>query len=315
VSTSKDLVDELHAALKKEYNTIAFSDCADAYLGMSIHRSSDLRTITLSQKGLIDKILKKYAPENNGRTSGDPNSERLFQTGNDRDAESVDSKFFLGLVMSLMYLARLTRPDVLLPTTYLATRSHCCTTADMREARKVCRYLAGTRDKGIEINCTSLQLHCVCDASYNVHADGKSHTGFILALGRNLSYLHSRSAKQKLTALSSTDAEVIAMAECLKQAVWMRNLLRELHITPLRSIVLYQDNKSDIIMVETDSKNKNSKHILSKVTYAKDLHRAGILDIEYLNTKDMPADMLTKPLHGEPFRLHRETLLTGRRHH
>lgn len=63
-------------------------------------------------------------------------------------------------------------------------------------------------------------------------------------------------------------------------------------------------------MVDNDeTKTKNSNHILPKITYARDLVRGDIARIEYLNTNDMTADMLTKPLHGEPFRRHRNTLL------
>jgi hypothetical protein len=310
VATSKHLVTELHEALLEEYKAITFSDSAEAYIGMSVERSEDLKHITLTQKGLIDKILKKYLPSND-KVSSDPNSDRLFQSQSDNHSHSepVDQKEYLGLVMSLMYLARLTRPDILLPVVYLSTRSHCCTQADMSEGRRICRYLAGTRDLGIHIHCTSLQVHCVCDASYKVHTDGRSHTGFIIALGSTLSYLHSRSAKQKLTALSSTDAEVIAMVECLKMAIWIRNVIRELHITPRRRIVMFQDNKSAIIMVDEDSKTKNSKHILPKITFAREQRKMDILRMVYLNTKEMTADMLTKPLHGETFRKHRATLL------
>jgi hypothetical protein len=128
-------------------------------------------------------------------------------------------------------------------------------------------------------------------------------------MGEYYSYLHSRSAKQKLTALSSTDAEVLALVECLKMALWIRNILRDLHITPLRRIVVYQDNKSAIIMVDEDSKNKRSKHILTKITYARDLKKLDVIRMQYLSTHRMVADMLTKPLHGEPFREHRAALM------
>jgi hypothetical protein len=312
VASSTTLVDELHQALKDEYQSITFSPNADAYIGMSIDRSEDKRHIKLTQRGLIEKILKKYMPDDH-RVSADPNSDSLFESTASASGP-IDKKEYLGLVMSLMYLARLTRPDILLPVVFLATRSHCCTQSDMSEARKVCRYLNGTKDRGLHINCTSLQLHCLCDASHQVHTDGKGHSGFIITMGDTFSYLHSRSAKQKLAALSSTDAEVLAMVECLKMAVWLRNILTDLRITPLRRIVVYQDNKSAIIMVEEDTKNKRSKHILTKITYAKDLKKLDVIRVEYLSTKRMVADMLTKPLHGEAFREHRSSLM-GDDHH
>ena len=105
-----------------------------------------------------------------------------------------------------MYLARLTRPDLLLPVTYLASKSHCATTEDLKKAERILYYLVYTRDLGITIRCEGLQLKCLCDASYGVHDDGRSHTGYIITLGETRSYLHARSGKQKLTATSSTDS-------------------------------------------------------------------------------------------------------------
>lgn len=307
VSTCPQLITELHAALIRKYGTITFSPNADAYIGMSIDRSPDLGTITLTQAGLIDKILDTYDVDNN-RTNKDPHTENLFHPDSTDDTP-CDRKTFLALIMSLMYLARLTRPDILLPTVFLASRSHCATKADHNEALRICRYLRGTKKLGVRIHCTGLDVRVFCDASYQVHADGKSHTGYIVTLGDTFSYVHGRSAKQKLTATSSTDAEVLAMVESLKQATWIRNIITELRITQLSVITLYQDNKSAIIMVETDSKNKRSKHILSKITYAKELHKFGILSVEYMNTMNMVADLLTKPLHGAPFVGHRNSMM------
>jgi hypothetical protein len=106
--------------------------------------------------------------------------------------------------------------------------------------------------------------------------------------------VHGRSAKQKLTATSSTDAEVLAMVESLKQATWIRNIITELNISLLSPVTLYQDNKSAIIMVETDAKNKRSKHILSKITNARELHKLDIIAVIYLCTTDMVAEDLLK---------------------
>ncbi len=315
VATLDSLVRELHEALLEEYTSITFNENADAYIGMSIKRSADLEHIELTQTGLIDKILDKYSPGRDTETA-DPNSDRLFHTegASDWAREPFDQKEYLGLVMSLMYLARLTRPDILLPVAHLSTRSHCCTRGDMQEAYKVCKYLRGTRDRGIHIHCTSMRIHAECDASHQVHTDMKSHTGYKIGFGDTLSFLHCKSNKQKLCAQSSTDAEVLAMVDCLKMCVWLRNLLQELHITPLKRMVIYQDNKSAIIMAQDDtSKAKNSKHILTKITYARDLRKLDMIEFVYLPTRYMTADMLTKPLHGEQFRMHRSKLMGTRR--
>jgi hypothetical protein len=221
----------------------------------------------------------------------------------------VDKKKYLSLIMSLMYLARLTRPDILLSVTYLASKSHNCTTTDWQSAIRVLKYLDGSRDRGIIIHCTELKIVCFCDASHGTHVEGKGHTGYVICMGDNQSYLASKSAKQKLVALSSTDAEVFAMTDCLKQAVWLRNVLRDLNLCALKPIKLYQDNKSAMIMISEPSKFKRSKHILIKISYARELVKQAIVNVRYLSTDAMFADMLTKPLHGEQFARHCDQIM------
>jgi hypothetical protein len=112
--------------------------------------------------------------------------------------------------------------------------------------------------------CTSLALELICDAAFGVHKhnDGKSHSVRAITLGNNKFYVTCKSAKQNLVALHSTDAEIIAMINCLKTAIWIRNIITEFKLCPLAAMRLYQDNKSAIIMTFEPSKFKNSKHII-----------------------------------------------------
>jgi hypothetical protein len=82
-------------------------------------------------------------------------------------------------------------------------------------------------------------------------------------------YIVCKGAKQKLVSSSSTEAEILTMVDCLKTAIWIRSILEELDLAPLHPMILYQENKSAIIMTTSESKYKNAKNILTKVTYAK----------------------------------------------
>jgi hypothetical protein len=53
-------------------------------------------------------------------------------------------KEYLALIMSLMYVARLSRPDILLAITFVATHSNRANEADLSEAKRVLRYLRDT---------------------------------------------------------------------------------------------------------------------------------------------------------------------------
>ena len=329
VATQDRFYSELKAGLIEAYKDITTHEEGDAYLGMSIERSKeDSRYIKLSQRGLIDKVIAKYPKqpgdhqrhyspsgdnlfdvneEEENVSSGDGTSSGDGRPGN-RDCSPEERSEFLSALMTLMYLARLTRPDILMGVTFLACRTHCATLRDVGHLLSIVRYLEGTKDLAVHINCDSLQLFCSCDASFAVHTPGnntKGHTGFIVGFGNSMSYLHSRSCKQKLGSTSSSDAEILALCEALKFCVWMRELIRELHVTELQPVHMYQDNKSVIVMCTSAAAQlKNSKHLLTKLTYVRHLVVTGAVDIEYLATGDMTADVLTKPLHGEPFYQH-----------
>jgi hypothetical protein len=305
--TSRLLYTELKTGLTSVYGTITATDKADEYLGMEIERSECGKYFKLTQRGLLIKLEEKYPAKRGGRACY-PASENMFNEREDESSrDGVSRTEYMGLVMTLMYIARLTRPDVLMATTYLATRSHCATPTDWRYCMKIAKYLQETPDLGLVLHCTSLQVNIWADASYAVHHDGKGHTGYIIYLGD--SYVHARSGKQKLQSTSSTDAEVIAAVEAVKTAVWLREILRELRIAPLDHMMLYQDNSTCLTMIGEDSKCKISKQILTKIVYIKDMVTTGAIVSQHIKTDVMTADVLTKPLVGDTFKKFRQDMM------
>ena len=111
--------------------------------------------------------------------------------------------------------------------------------------------------------------------------------------------------KQKSGATSSTDVEVIALTEAMKMCLWMREVLNDIKITPLQSVLIYQDNTSAIDIVKDGTEvTKKSKHLHAKVGAVHHQLIAGRLQIEHLGTDSMTADVLTKPLSHEVFLRH-----------
>jgi hypothetical protein len=180
------------------------------------------------------------------------------------------------------------------------------TTVDMQHVQRIVNYLAKTIHIAIILHCESLEVNISCDASFAIHSDSKGHSGFILTMGK--SYLHARSGKQKFTATSSTEAEIITAVEACKMAIWIREIIRELRIDDLRPINLLQDNRRSLIMVKDPSTFKRSKHMLTKINYLRELKKLGIITAEYLGTDLMTSDLLTKTLQGTPFATHRDNL-------
>ena len=106
------------------------------------------------------------------------------------------------------------------------------------------------------------------------------------------------SKKQSVVALSSTEAEYIAITHAAKEATWLRHLLSELY-SPLvlrYPIILYSDNKSAIELVKNATFHSRTKHIAIRYHYVREAYNDGIIFLDHRGTDDMPADVFTKPL-------------------
>ena len=275
--------------LIQTYKDIEYHDQASSYIGMSINRSSDLSTIYISQRGLTQRIISDFLPDD-FPVAASPASSHLFN--HEPEDKPYDRILFLSIIMAIMYLARLSRPDVLLATAFLATKAQNPTEGHHRAALRIISYLKATITHGIKINCQELRFHLHCDASWASHHDGSSHTGWILKMGE--SFLGSKSSKQRVGSPSSTDAEIISTVDGLKNLKWLDNLTVEIGLS-LSICHLYQDNLSASKIIMKTTKTKQVKHLLCKINLAQQYFADKLYDIIQTPTEDMIADALTKP--------------------
>ena len=122
--------------------------------------------------------------------------------------------------------------------------------------------------------------------------------------------LISISRKHKLNVGSSTEAELVSIADVLGLMMWSKYFMEAQGYT-IETNVLYQDNKSTILMAKNGcmSAGKNSKHIKNRFFLVTDKIAQGDLEVQYAPTKEMWADVNTKPLQGQLFREMRARLM------
>ena len=82
----------------------------------------------------------------------------------------------------------------------------------------------------------------------------------------------------------------------------MKGLLEELEIYHYDPIEMYQDNKSTFTLATGPGTFKRSKQNLIRYQYVKDLVKNGTIELVWVSTEDMIADILTKVLVGAHFR-------------
>ena len=136
----------------------------------------------------------------------------------------------------------------------------------------------------------------------------KSHTGAVMTMGEGAA--SSMSTKQKLNTKSSTEAEVVGVDDAMSNIVWTRNFLLAQGIQ-IADNVIYQDNQSAILLERNGrrSSGKRTRHIDIRYFFITDRIAKKEVRVEHCPTKDMLADMFTKPLQGALFRKLRNRVL------
>ena len=230
--------------------------------------------------------------------------------------ESTTEQPYRNLVGSLMYIMTSTRPDLAVPVSQLGQYMARPGPAHWNAAKRVVRYLKGTDDLGLcfskdaSINPSNV-IVAYSDADWGTDTDDrKSYTGYAVFLGNSL--VSWKCKKQTAVALSTAEAEYMAVSMTALEVIWLRNVLSDLGLPQQGPSVIYCDNRSCIHMANNDSTGPRTKHIAIKYHFIKDQIAAGNIVLQYVPSIDNIADFLTKPLVGERFVRMREELLLRR---
>src|SRR5271155_121851 len=144
-----------------------------------------------------------------------------------------------------MYAMLCTRPDLAFTISQISQFSSNPSTIHESAAKRALRYLNGTRNLGITFDGNrGLVLEGYSDADWGAGKDRKSISGYVFTLaGGAISW---SSKKQATTALSTTEAEYIALVQVAKESIWIQGLLDELGFTVTNSNLIYGDNQGSI---------------------------------------------------------------------
>jgi hypothetical protein len=176
--------------------------------------------------------------------------------------------------------------------------------------KRILRYLRGAAGLGISLGGQGPHtLECYADADWGNDAlDRRSTTGFVCLLGGAISW---KTKRQPTTALSTAEAEYMALSLATQEVAWIRTFLTEIGYQPIDATTMYQDNQSSIAIARNCSVSNRSKHIDIRHHFIRERIEAGDITVKYCPTEDMVADILTKPLGPIPFARHRASLSSG----
>ena len=276
------------------------------YLGMVFDFSTKGK-VKVSMPKFINELLEEYQDVEG--TAKTPAKKDLFITNENASLlNENDRAYFHTATAKLLYLCKRSRPDIMTAIAWLCTRVQQPTEEDLDKLYRVIKYIRGTKDLFLCIELSDdLLILIFIDASFGVHPNLKSHTGTATIIGLGL--IHGSSTKQKLNTKSSTEAEIVGASDGIGTAIWSRNFLTEqgYKVPPIE---LLQDNQSTIKLINNGKSNSNNtRHINIKYYFIKDLIERKEVNLKYMKTEDMVADIFTKPLQGKLFIKFRNIIL------
>jgi hypothetical protein len=305
---NKKAVDDLIDSLTQKFKEIKrHKGPVYSYLGMSLDFSVAGK-VSITMNGYTDDLLNVFEVKGHAATPALSNLFEVRENATRLDEEM--SQIFHSRVAKIFYLAKRVRHELLPACVFLASRVQVADEDDWNKLERCLKYLNANPHLGIVLSPgeeKDFQIHAFVDASYGVHEDGKSHSGVMIAIGAGP--IFAKSGKQKIVTKSATEAELVALSDSTGQVIWTKEFL-EAQGCSLKIPIIYQDNKSTIIMAEKGkTTSERTRHINVRYFFVKDRIENGEVQLEYMPTEDMIADSLTKPLQGSMFREMRKRLL------
>ena len=197
------------------------------------------------------------------------------------------------VVGKLLYLANCTRPDIAAATSHLSRFMSKPTQIHWLQAKRVLRYLSGTKDLCItysgKLSSTPVFWQ---DASYADGEERKSRTGLVSLMCGGAVLWAVR--LQPSTALSTVEAEYMALAAAAQECGFLRQLLISLGVVLESPTVMFEDNTGCISLANNTMTTGKTKHIDVRYHFIRDMVKSGAIQITWCRTEDMIADALTK---------------------
>ncbi|GJQ95686.1 retrovirus-related pol polyprotein from transposon TNT 1-94 [Tanacetum coccineum] len=265
------------------------------FLGLQVSQSPG--GIFINQAKYALETLKKYGMDLSDPVDT-PMVDRL-KLDEDLMGIPVDQTRFRGMVGSLMYLTA-SRPDLVFAVCMCARYQAKPTKKHFEAIKRVFRYLKGTINMGLWYpKDNAMSLTAYADADHAGCQDSRRSTsGSAQFLGDRLVSWSSK--KQRSTAISTTEAEYIAMSGCCAQILWMRSQLKDYGFD-FNKIPLYCDNKSAIALCCNNVQHSRSKHIDIRHHFIREQVENRVVELYFVETNYQLADILTKALPRERF--------------
>jgi hypothetical protein len=292
-------IDELKKRLNEKFE---MADLGEAHyiLGIQIKRNRDEGWIRINQKRYIDDVLERFGMADCKPMSApmDPNVKlsKGMSPKTRSEEENMKTVPYQNAVGSLMYVMTGTRPDIAYAVGAVSAYNANPGEAHWKAVKRIIRYLKGSRDLELTYSHGTKTIEGYADADWAGSLDDRrSTTGYVFILHGGAITWNSK--KQPTVALSTTEAEYLALGQAAKESIWLKKLLTELGFHQKdRPIEINSDNQGAIALTKNPTFHARTKHIDIRHHFLREKYEAKEIAIAYCGTNTMVADILTKAL-------------------
>jgi transposase InsO family protein len=304
-------MDKVKQALHSEYDMKDLGE-AKFVLGIEIERDRSRREIYLNQQHYIENVLERYRMSDCKPVSTPMESNfKLTKSSaevNEREKQEMETVPYQSAVGSLMYAMTCTRPDIAFAVSTVSRFCSNYNSSHWAAVKRIMRYLKGTAGYRLKLGGgTEVLLSGYCDADWAGDLDErKSTTGYAFYIGDGVVSWNSK--RQQTVALSTAEAEYMAATQATKESLWLKQLLGELGLVQSQPVLIRSDNQGCIALTKNPAYHSRTKHIDIRHHFIRDSVEVGDIELRYVATDDMAADVLTKALARDKHEKHTAAL-------
>jgi len=308
-------IDELLVNLRAKGFEMTRESTFAEFLGIKFTKNETTGAITLTQKGLINKIIEATGMQNCNPNWVPAAREGL---GIDPEGEPMNETWsYPSIVGMLLYLSTNSRPDIAFAVSQVGRFSHAPKKTHAAAVKSIVRYLHRTKDMGTIVQPTGqLTLDCYVDADFaglyqrdpsESPTSVKSRTGYIIMLGDVP--LVWRSQLQSSISLSTQEAEYQALSNAMKTVIPLRGLIVEIlealdlppEVTLSFQCRAFEDNNGALLLANNQRLTNRTKYYQVKWHWFWHHVNDKSVNIVKVDTLEQRADYLTKGLTREAF--------------
>lgn len=288
-------IDQIEVVKKQLMARFKMKDlkAAEKFLGINVKASRD--HIKLSMTDYIENMVNTFGMSDciPLRTPAVANQDLSVKPD---EGNFCDETLYRRIVGKLLFAARVLRYDISFSVLKLARFYSQPREKHLKAAKRVLRYLAGTKDLGLyyrKNQTRKLAGYSDADIAKEKHGSQSTSANIFLYAGAPIVW---RIKLQKTVATSTLDTELVALFDATREAKWLAKLFDDLQIEH-GPILIRCGNQRVIDTLANGYFQDRAKHMRVKLDFTKEAVDYKEIDVRYIESTDNIAEMLTKALY------------------